>query len=82
MGCVQAWSAHGDLWWKKFSILHWQARVGREICERKGRGNEKAAGGEAKRSSYDFSPLVVGGGTVSRLMPRGEHQLNILNLGR
>jgi hypothetical protein len=18
MGCVQAWSAHGDLWWKKF----------------------------------------------------------------
>jgi hypothetical protein len=31
MGCVQAWSAHGDLYWKKFSILLWQARVGRKI---------------------------------------------------
>jgi hypothetical protein len=31
---------------EKFSILLWQARVGREIreiCERKGRGNEKVA---------------------------------------
>jgi hypothetical protein len=34
----------------KFSILLWQARVGtgqgyREICERKGKGKKKAAGG-------------------------------------
>jgi hypothetical protein len=37
---------------KKFSILLWQARVGMEIerylCEREGRGNEKAAGGDDK----------------------------------
>jgi hypothetical protein len=31
---------------EKFCILLWQARVGREIYERKGRGNEKGAGGE------------------------------------
>jgi hypothetical protein len=37
---------------EKFSILLWQARVGREIeiCERKGRGNEKAAGEDDKSS--------------------------------
>jgi hypothetical protein len=37
----------------KFSILLWQARVDREIreiCERKGRGNEKGAGGDDKSS--------------------------------
>jgi hypothetical protein len=31
MGCVQAWSAHGEPLVDKFSILLWQARVGREI---------------------------------------------------
>jgi hypothetical protein len=40
--------------------------------ERKGRGNEKAAEGDDKSSQYDFTPLVVGGGAVSRLMsPQG-----------
>jgi hypothetical protein len=38
---------------EKFSILLWQARVGREIeiCERKGRGNEKAAWGMTRAPS-------------------------------
>jgi hypothetical protein len=38
---------------KKFSILLWQlgwAQGDREICERKGRGNEKAEGGDEKSS--------------------------------
>jgi hypothetical protein len=37
---------------EKFSILLWQARMGREIerYERKGRGYEKAAGGDDKSS--------------------------------
>jgi hypothetical protein len=34
----------------KFSIILWQARVGIEICERKGRGNKKAAGRDEKSS--------------------------------
>jgi hypothetical protein len=35
------------------NILHLTlaARVGREICERKGRGNEKAAGGMTRAPS-------------------------------
>jgi hypothetical protein len=36
---------------EKFSILLWQARVGRQIERYKnGRGNEKAAGGDDKSS--------------------------------
>jgi hypothetical protein len=35
MGCVQAWSAHGDIWWKNLaSISGWLASVGREIYKR------------------------------------------------
>jgi hypothetical protein len=67
MGCVHAWSAHGDLWWKNFAS--YSGKLGQAgISERKGRGNDKAAGRDDKSSLYDFSPLVVGGGAVSRLM--------------
>jgi hypothetical protein len=34
MGCVQAWSAHGDLWWKNLASysgkLEWAERYVRE----------------------------------------------------
>jgi hypothetical protein len=52
MGCVQAWSAHGDLWWKNLaSYSGKQGRQGdREICERKRRGNEKVARWDDKSS--------------------------------
>jgi hypothetical protein len=31
MGCVQAWSAHGDLWWRNLYPSLASYRVGREI---------------------------------------------------
>jgi hypothetical protein len=50
---VQAWSAHGDLWCK--NLASYSGKLGgqgdREISERKGRGNEKAAGGMTRAPS-------------------------------
>jgi hypothetical protein len=73
MGCVQYICTGMVCTWRplveKFSILLWQARVGREI-ERYVREREeemrKQQGGMT-RALYDFTPLVVGGGAVSRL---------------
>jgi hypothetical protein len=59
MGCVQAWSAHGDLWWRNFESsgqASWQARVGREIERYKREREEEmrkqqGGGGETRASS-------------------------------
>jgi hypothetical protein len=52
MGCVQAWSAHGDLWWKNLDLTL-AARVGREIERHKREREEemrKEQGGQDKSS--------------------------------
>jgi hypothetical protein len=60
---------------EKFSILLWQARVGREI-ERFTRERVEEMRKQQREQDqelfYDFTPLVVGGGAVGILMsPHG-----------
>jgi hypothetical protein len=54
---------------EKVCILLWQARVGREIVRYKREREEEM---RKQQGGDDFTPLVAGGGAISRLIsPHG-----------